>query len=77
MGPHIIWMVHQIVHNSDGRCCSTPMCSSFQEYKLNGIESTGEIKEHDPHGAHHLLQVTESSMEEEDAGTVHSHARLG
>lgn len=36
----------------------------------------GEIKEHDPDSACRLLQVTESLMEEEDDGVVHSHARL-
>ena len=40
------------------------------------VEKTGEIKEHDPHSASGLLQVRQSSVQEEDDGVVHSDAGL-
>lgn len=48
----------------------------FKECQLDGIDSSGEIKEHDPHGAPQLLHLRESSMERGDDGVIHSHKWL-
>ena len=47
-----------------------------QKCRLNGVESTGEIKEHDPHSASRLLQVRQLSFQKEDDGVVHIDASL-
>ena len=47
-----------------------------QKCRLYGVESTGEIKEHDPHSASRLFQVRQWSVQEEHDGVVHSEARL-
>ena len=47
-----------------------------QKHRLDGIESAGEIEEHDPHSASRLLQVRKSSMLEEDDSVNHSEAKM-
>ncbi|KAI3367054.1 hypothetical protein L3Q82_009687, partial [Scortum barcoo] len=40
------------------------------------VECTGEIKEHDPHSASSLLQVSEGGVKEVDDGIIHPDVRL-
>ncbi|KAI3374072.1 hypothetical protein L3Q82_022644, partial [Scortum barcoo] len=47
-----------------------------QQPGLDGVECTGEIKEHDPHSASSLLQVSEGGVKEVDDGIIHPDVRL-
>ena len=48
----------------------------LQQNGLDGVESTGELTEHDPHSASSCFQVGEGSVEEVDDGVVNSHDHL-
>lgn len=45
-----------------------------QKTILDGVISTGEIREHDLHSASRLLQVSQSSVQEVDVGIIHPDA---
>jgi len=48
----------------------------LQQSRLYGIESTGEIKEHDPHCAPSLLQLRKSSVLKVDNTVIYSDVGL-
>ena len=48
----------------------------LQQNGLDGVESTGELTEHDPHNASSCFQVGEGYVEEVDYGVVNSHDHL-
>ena len=66
LSPHILWPVGEVVQ----------LQLVPQKCRLYGLESTGEIKEHDPHSAFRLFQMWQWSVQEKDDGVVHSDARL-
>ena len=56
--PHILWQVGELVKNP-GCEVLVHLCELQlvpQKCRLYGVESTGEIKDHDPHSASRLLQ---------------------
>lgn len=47
-----------------------------QKCRLNGVGSTGKIKEHDPQSASSLFQVAQCSIQEENDGIIHYDAKF-
>ena len=75
--PHILWPVSEVIQEPGREVLVHPCQLQLvpQECRLYSVESTGEIKEHDPHSASRLLQVRQWSVQEEDDGVVHSDAQ--
>ncbi|KAM9314751.1 uncharacterized protein KZ484_024413 [Pholidichthys leucotaenia] len=48
----------------------------LQDHRLNDVESTGEVKEHDPNRIPGLLQVGQGTVKEEDHCILHPNAML-
>ena len=76
MKPHVLWSLGEVV---DGLRSQLLVHSSFlqlpsQQCKLEGVESTGEVKKHDPHSAPRLLLVRERSVQIDDS-VLHSDTR--
>ena len=57
--PHILWPVSDVIQDPGCGVLVHPCELQLvpQECRLYSVESTGEIKEHDPHSASRLLQV--------------------
>ena len=77
-GPQILWTFSEVIQNPVCEVVVHPGVLHLvpQKCRLYGVESTGEIKEHDLHSTSRFLLVRESSMLEEDNSVIHSNARL-
>ncbi|KAI3371773.1 hypothetical protein L3Q82_024329 [Scortum barcoo] len=76
--PHKLWSVCEVVQNPCSEVMIQPQLAAAcpQQPGLDGVECTGEIKEHDPHSASSLLQVSEGGVKEVDDGIIHPDVRL-
>ena len=71
----MLWTVGEVVEYPGGEVVIHPRDLQLVSQEMDGVEGTGEIKEHDPHRAPSLLQVGEGPLQEVDDGVIHPDGR--
>ena len=75
---HVLWSASEVVHNPGhkGRIHQHRRQLVTQQSRPDGIESTGEVKECDPHSAPRLVQVSVDMVQQVNDGILNSNPGL-